>query len=69
LRDSLGVYKTFLLHEIQFVDSEITALIERAPDPNPSQEAALQQLRDGLKIRFNNLQTRLARVNALLDVI
>jgi hypothetical protein len=69
LRDSLAAYKSFLLREIQFIDSEITALIERAPDPNPSQEASLQQLRNGLKIRYNNLQTRLARVNALLEVI
>ena len=69
LRDSLGVYKSFLLHEIQFIDSEITALIERSPDPNPSQEAALMQLRNGLKIRFNTLQTRLSRVNALLEVM
>jgi hypothetical protein len=69
LRDSLAAYKSFLLREIQFVDSEIIALIERAPDPNPNQEAALQQLRNGLKIRYNNLQTRLARVNALLEVM
>jgi hypothetical protein len=69
LRDSLSAYKTFLTHEIEFVDNEITALIERAPDPNPSQQAAFLQLRQGLKIRFNSLQIRLARVNDLLEVL
>lgn len=69
LRDSLAAYKSFLLHEIQFIDSEITALIERAPEPDSRQEIALLQLRNGLKIRFNTLQTRLARVNALLEVM
>ena len=69
LRDSLSVYKSFLLHEIQFIDSEIAALIERAPDPDTHQQIAMLQLRNGLKIRFNTLQTRLARVNALLEVM
>ncbi len=69
LRDSLSVYKSFLLHEIQFIDSEIVALIERAPDPDTHQQIAMLQLRNGLKIRFNTLQTRLARVNALLEVM
>ncbi len=69
LRDSLNVYKSFLRHEIAFIDNEITALIERAPDPDSRQEIALLQLRNGLKIRFNTLQTRLARVNALLEVM
>lgn len=69
LRDSLQAYKTFLEHEIQFVDNEITALIQRPPGDDTAQDAALLQLRNGLKIRYNNLQTRLARVNALLEVL
>jgi hypothetical protein len=69
LRDSLSVYKSFLLHEIAFIDNEITALIERDPDTDARQQIAFLQLRNGLKIRFNTLQTRLARVNALLDVM
>lgn len=69
LRDSLTAYKSFLLHEIAFIDNEITELIERAPDTDTRQQLAFLQLRNGLKIRFNNLQTRLTRVNALLEVM
>lgn len=69
LRDNLIAYKSFLLHELQFLDTEITELIEREPDPNPRQQVAFLQLRQGLKIRYNNLTTRLSRVNALLDVM
>jgi len=69
LRDALQVYKNFLEREIQFVDSEITALIERPTGQDVAQDAALLQLRNGLKIRYNNLQTRLMRLNALVEVL
>lgn len=69
LRDNLVTYKTFLQHEIQFVDNEITALIERQPSDDPHLDASFVQLRNGLKIRYNTLTVRLARVNALLEVL
>ena len=69
LRDRLLVYKTHLTHEIDFVNNEITALIQRPPSQDLSEEAALQDLRNGLKIRYNLLQARLTRVNALLEVL
>ncbi len=69
VRDSLVAYKMFLEHEIQFLESEISALIERQPDQNPRQEAAMLTLRNGLKIRFNTQSVKMARINALLDVM
>jgi hypothetical protein len=69
LRDYLNVYKTFLEHEIQFVDNEILALIERPPSDNPAQDGALLTLRDNLKVRYNSLRSRLTRVISLLEVM
>lgn len=69
LRDYLNAYKVFLEHEIQFVDNEILALIERPPGDNPAQDGALLTLRDNLKVRYNSLQNRLAKVLSLLEVL
>lgn len=62
IKQRLQVYKTYLEHEVDFIDSEIRALVGEI-DP------AFMDLRNGLKIRFNTLQTKLARVNALLEVL
>lgn len=62
LKQRLQVYKTYLEHEVEFIDSEIRALSGEI-DP------AFMDLRNGLKIRYNTLQTKLARVNALLEVL
>lgn len=69
LRDYLNGYKVFLEHEIQFVDNEIMALIERPPSDNPAQDGALLTLRNNLKIRYNTLVNKLRRVNDLLEVM
>ncbi len=69
LREYLNAYKVFLEHEIQFVDNEILALIERQPSDNPAQESAFLTLRDNLKVRYNTLRTRLAKLEALLEVL
>lgn len=69
LRDSLNAYKLFLEHEIQFVDNEITALIERPPSDNPAQDGAFLTLRNNLKVRYNTLTHRLRKVRELLEVM
>lgn len=69
MRSRLLAYKTYLEHDIDFVSSEIAALINRIPGPNPQEEALLEELKDGLKVRFNVLQARLTRTNALLEVM
>jgi hypothetical protein len=65
----LLAYKTFLEHELQFLESEIHALIHREPDENPRQEAAMLTLRDGLKVRYNTQSVKMVRIQALLDVM
>jgi len=69
MRDRLGVYRTYLEHELEFVDNEIHALIARAPSQNPTQDHALAELCDGLKIRYNSLRVRLGKVKELLEVM
>lgn len=69
LRDRLLVYKTHLIHEVEFVDNEITALIQRPPSQDTSEQNALVDLRNGLKVRYNTLLLRLTHVNALLEVL
>lgn len=69
MRHRLSVYRTYLEHEIQFVDNEIRALIEREPSQNPTQDAALLDLRDSLKIRYNSLRTKLVKVSELLELL
>lgn len=69
LRHRLLVFKVHLEHEIDFLDSEIHALIERPPSQNPVEDAALLELRDNLKIRYNTFRTRLVRVDDLLSVL
>ena len=69
MREHLEVYKTYLEHEITFVDNEINALIQREPSPDPVQEAALLELRDKLKVRYNKTTAKLSRVIALLEVM
>ena len=69
VRESLNAYKLFLEHEIQFVDTEIMALIERPPSDNPTQDGALLTLRENLKVRYNTLTNRLRKVRDLLEVM
>lgn len=69
LRDNLIAYKTFLEHEIDFVNNEINALIQRAPSDDPCLDTSFLQLRNGLKIRYNRLTLRLSRTKALLEVM
>lgn len=67
--ERLTHYKVHLEHEIDFVDNEIQALIQRPPSQNPVEDASLLRLRDELKIRYNNLRVKLTRVLALLEVM
>lgn len=69
MRERLLVYKTYLEHEITFVENEIRALIERPPSQDPVQQAVFLELRDNLKVRFNHLSARLPRLVALLEVM
>jgi hypothetical protein len=69
IRHRLLVYRTHLEHEIEFVDREILALIQRPPSQDAAQDAALLDLRNGLKIRYNNLCLKLTRVGDLLSVL
>ena len=69
MRERLTVYRTYLEHEIEFVDNEIQALIERVPSQDPVQEGPFLELRDNLKIRYNGLTAKLTRVIALLEVM
>ncbi len=69
MRQRLLVYRTHLEHELDFVDNEIMALIQRPPSQDPAQDAALLDLRNSLKIRYNNLRMKLTRVNDLLSVL
>jgi len=69
MRDRLGVYRTYLEHELEFLDNEIHALIERPPSQDPTQDHAFAVLRDGLKIRYNSLRVRLGKVRELLEVM
>ncbi len=69
MRRRLLTYKTYLEHELEFIDNEITALLHRTRGPDPQEESILDELRDGLKIRYNTLQTRLSKVQALVDVM
>jgi hypothetical protein len=69
MRDRLSVYRTYLEHELEFLDNEIRALIERPPSQDPTQDHAFAVLRDGLKIRYNSLGVRLRKVKELLEVM
>jgi hypothetical protein len=69
MRQHLLNYKTYLEHDIDFVNSEIFALINRVPGPNQQEETLLEELKEGLKVRFNTLQARLTRTKALLEVM
>lgn len=69
MRVRLLTYKTYLEHDMDFVDNEITALIRRIRSPNQEEETLLDQLLDGLKVRHNTLQARLTRTKALLEVM
>lgn len=69
LKARLLTYKTYLEHEIDFVDNEINALIQRPQGPNPVENAALLELRDNLKVRYNSIRTKLVRVEDLLSVL
>jgi len=69
MRERLGAYRTHLEHELEFVFNEIEALIRRAPSQNPVEDASLLELRDGLKVRYNNLRVKHTRVASLLEVM
>lgn len=69
MRVRLLSYKTYLEHDLDFVDSEISALIQRIRGPNRREETLLDELLDGLKVRHNSLQARLTRTKALLEVM
>ena len=69
MRERLGAYRIFLEHELDFLFNEIEALIRRAPSQNPVEDASLLELRDGLKVRYNNLRVKHTRVVALLEVM
>jgi hypothetical protein len=69
MRQRLVVYRTHLEHELDFVDNEIQALIQRPPSQDPSQEIAFMELRNSLKIRYNTLGKKLMRVNDLLALL
>jgi hypothetical protein len=69
IRRRLSVYQTFLQHELDFLDTEIQELIQRPISQDSIQEAAFLELRNGLKIRYNNLRVKLSRVSDLLAVL
>jgi hypothetical protein len=69
MRRRLLTYKIYLEHEITFVDNEITALQCRTRGVNPQDDVILDELLDGLKIRYNTLVTRKGRVEDLLEVM
>lgn len=69
MRRRLHVYRTFLEHELDFLDTEIRELIQRPVSEDRIQEAAFLELRNGLKIRYNNIRVKLSRVNDLLAVL
>ena len=69
MREQLALYKTHLEHELQFVDNEIQALFQRTPSQDPVQEAALVELRNGLKVRYNRIRAKLTMVNDLLEIM
>ena len=69
IRRRLTVYRTFLQHELDFLDSEIDALIQRPVSQDSTQEAAFLELRNGLKIRYNTLRVKFSRVCDLLAVL
>ncbi len=68
IRRHLFTFKVHLEHDIEFVSSEIRAITEQNYDDRLSQESLLT-LRDNLKVRYNTLQKRLTKVNALLEVL
>ena len=68
LKQRLQVYKTHLEHELEFISSEIQAILDM-PFLSLSENQAFMDLRNGLKIRLNTLQVKLFRVNALLEVL
>jgi hypothetical protein len=65
----LTVYKHYLLHERDFVDGEIQALLNHTPGETPREQASFLQLREELKVRYNNIVLKISRVNALLEVL
>ena len=69
IRYRLEAYKTYLEHEVLFLDTEILALTNRVPGSNTQENVALLELQDDLKIRYNSTQKKLSRVNALLEVL
>jgi hypothetical protein len=69
MREHLCVYRTYLEHEITFVDNEIQALIVRTPYQDPVQEGHFLDLRDKLKLRYNDLSAKRVRVISLLEVM
>jgi hypothetical protein len=69
IRIRLLAYRYYLEHERDFVDREIEALITNTPGETREERDSFLQLRDELKVRFNNLGLKLSRVNALLDVL
>lgn len=69
MRERLRAYKEYLDHELEFLFNEIEALIRRAPSQNPVEDSALLELRDGLKVRYNNLRVKHTRVVSLLEVM
>ncbi len=69
MRHRLTVYKTHLEHELTFLDSEINALIQRPVSQNPAEDAAFLELRNSLKIRYNNTHKKLSRARDLLEVL
>lgn len=69
MRERLALYKTHLEHELQFVDNEIQALFQRTPSQDPVEEAALRELRNSLKVRYNRIRVKLTKVSELLEII
>ena len=67
--NQLVVYKVYLEHEVEFVNTEIQALINRVPNEESALEASFLQLREDLKVRYTTLQNRLRKVKELLDLM
>jgi hypothetical protein len=67
--ENLIHYRVYLEHEIDFLDNEIQALIQRPPSQNPVEDTSLLRLRDELKIRYNNMRAKHVRLLALLEVM
>ena len=69
LRSRLLAYIFFLEHEIDFLTTEIQALVDYPPATTPLERDSFRDLHESLKIRYNLQSSRMARAKALLELL